>query len=109
VLRAVVLTQYRRVTDRRTDRQTDGIAIANLALQRPVKMSLFKQNGIAVCIVVSFYSETVKQYSAPARQLTSKQMRIEYRKQHGLFQCLLGLSKSSNSVKIHSRKSVVSY
>ena len=24
VLRAVVLTQYRRVTDRRTDRQTDG-------------------------------------------------------------------------------------
>ena len=36
VLRAVVLTQYRRVTDRRTDRltdrQTDGIAIANTAL-----------------------------------------------------------------------------
>jgi len=24
VLRAVVLTQYRRVTDRRTDRRTDG-------------------------------------------------------------------------------------
>ena len=36
VLRAVVLTQYRRVTDgqtdRRTDRQTDGIAIASTAL-----------------------------------------------------------------------------
>jgi len=36
VLRAVVLTQYRRVTDRRTDRQTggqtDGIAVANTAL-----------------------------------------------------------------------------
>jgi len=36
VLRAVVLTQYRRVTDRgtdrRTDRQTDRIAIANTAL-----------------------------------------------------------------------------
>jgi len=36
VLRAVVLTQYRRVTDRRTDGQTDGrtdgIAIANTAL-----------------------------------------------------------------------------
>ena len=28
MLRAVVLTQYRRVTDRRRDRQTDGIAIA---------------------------------------------------------------------------------
>jgi len=27
VLRAVVLTQYRRVTDRRTDGQTDGIAV----------------------------------------------------------------------------------
>jgi len=36
VLRAVVLTQYRRVTDGqtdgRTDRQTDGIAVANTAL-----------------------------------------------------------------------------
>jgi len=32
VLRAVVLTQYRRVTDRRTDGQTDGIAIASTAL-----------------------------------------------------------------------------
>jgi len=32
VLRAVVLTQYRRVTDRQTDRRTDGIAIANTAL-----------------------------------------------------------------------------
>jgi len=32
VLRAIVLTQYRRVTDRRTDRQTDGIAVANTAL-----------------------------------------------------------------------------
>jgi len=32
VLRAVVLTQYRCVTDRRTDGQTDGIAIASTAL-----------------------------------------------------------------------------
>jgi len=36
MLRAVVLTQYRRVTDRQTDRQTDGqthgIAVANTAL-----------------------------------------------------------------------------
>ena len=32
VLRAVVLTQYRGVTDRQTDRQTDGIAVANTAL-----------------------------------------------------------------------------
>ena len=32
VLRAVVLTQYRRVTDRQTDGQTDGIAVASSAL-----------------------------------------------------------------------------
>ena len=34
VLRAVVLTQYQRVTDRRTDgqTQTDGIAVASTAL-----------------------------------------------------------------------------
>jgi len=29
VLRAVVLTQYRRVTNRQTDGQTDGIAVAS--------------------------------------------------------------------------------
>ena len=32
VLRAVVLTQYRRVTDGRTDGRTDGIAVASTAL-----------------------------------------------------------------------------
>ena len=32
VLRAVVLTQYQRVTDGRTDGQTDGIAVASTAL-----------------------------------------------------------------------------
>jgi len=32
VLRAVVLTQYRRVTDRQTDGQMDGIAVASTAL-----------------------------------------------------------------------------
>jgi len=32
VLRADVLTQYRRVTDGQTDRRTDGIAVANTAL-----------------------------------------------------------------------------
>jgi len=32
MLRAVVLTQYRRVTDGWTDRQTDGIAVASTAL-----------------------------------------------------------------------------
>jgi len=32
VLRAVVLTQYWRVTDRRTDGQTDGITVASTTL-----------------------------------------------------------------------------
>ena len=46
MLRAVVLTQYRRVTDGRTDRQTDGrtdgIAVASTALakRRAVKMGV---------------------------------------------------------------------
>jgi len=41
VLRAVVLTQYRRVTDGRTDGQTDGTAVAStaLAMWRAVKTS----------------------------------------------------------------------
>jgi len=34
VLHAVVLTQYRRVTDGQTDGETDGIAIASTALAR---------------------------------------------------------------------------
>jgi len=34
LLRAVVLTQYRRVSDSRTDGQTDGIAVASTALAR---------------------------------------------------------------------------
>jgi len=43
VLHAVVFTQYRRVTDGRTDRQTDGLAVASTALamralRRAVKM-----------------------------------------------------------------------
>jgi len=39
VLRAVVLTQYRRATDGQTDGQTDGIAVAStaLAMRRAVK------------------------------------------------------------------------
>jgi len=32
MLRAVILTQYRRVTDGQTDGQTDGIAVASTAL-----------------------------------------------------------------------------
>jgi len=45
VLRAVVLTQYRRVKDRLMDRQIDGIAVASTvlamqALRRSVKTKL---------------------------------------------------------------------
>jgi len=42
VLCAVVLTQYRRMTDGRTDRRTDGIAVAStaFAMRRAVKKRL---------------------------------------------------------------------
>ena len=51
VLRAVVLTQYRRVTDGQTDGQTDGIAIASAALamralRRDVKTEGIKLLGV---------------------------------------------------------------
>jgi len=52
VLRAVVLTQYRRVTDRQTDRradgQTDRIAVASTALakQCAVKMRAYRETKI---------------------------------------------------------------
>ena len=48
MLRAVVLTQYRRVTDGQTDGQTDGIAVAGTALamralRRAVKTTHYDQ------------------------------------------------------------------
>ena len=44
VLRAVVLTQYRRVTEGRTDRQTDGIAVASTALaMRALRRAVIKR------------------------------------------------------------------
>jgi len=67
MLRAVVLTQYRRVTDRvtdgQTDRQTDGIAVASTALamralRRAIKMERrhsvegsFGREFSSICIV----------------------------------------------------------
>ena len=41
VLHVIVLTQYRRVTDGRTDGQADGIAVAStaLAMRRAVKIT----------------------------------------------------------------------
>ena len=62
MLRAVVLTQYRRVTDRRTDGQTDGqtdgidvasTALAMRALRRAVKRHVtHKHNTECVKITV---------------------------------------------------------
>jgi len=50
VLRAVVLTPYRRVSNGRTDRQTDGIAVASTALamralRRAVKIGRSTDGG----------------------------------------------------------------
>ena len=46
VLRAVVLTQYRRVTDGRTDGQTDGIAVASTALAMRALRRAVKSNAL---------------------------------------------------------------
>ena len=48
VLRAVVLTQYRRVTDRQTDRQTDGIAVASTALAMRALRRALETYGVNV-------------------------------------------------------------
>ena len=52
--RAVVLTQYRRVTDRQTDGQTDGIDVANTALAmralRALKNGVIWQNSVWPCV-----------------------------------------------------------
>jgi len=54
MLRAVILTQYRRVTDRQTDGQTDGIAIASTALaMRALRRAVNK----SVSICQSFVSD----------------------------------------------------
>ena len=54
VLRAVVLTQYRRVTDGQSDGQTDGIAVASTALamralRRAVKAHPSEQHPAPPC------------------------------------------------------------
>ena len=69
-VRAVVLTQYRRVTDGQTDRQTDGIAIASTvlamrALRRAVKTKAVYlmtncHSGCALpCSVLAVFVETL--------------------------------------------------
>jgi len=46
MIRAVVLTQYRHVTDGRTDGQTDGIAVASTALA--MRHSVKRDGGLGV-------------------------------------------------------------
>jgi len=52
VLRAVVLIQYRRVTDRQTDRRTDGIAVANTALAMGALRARCKKATHATRVVI---------------------------------------------------------
>jgi len=57
VLRAVVLTQYRRVTDGRTDRQTDGNAIASTApAMRALRRAVNKNSSGDEIANVNFYA-----------------------------------------------------
>ena len=53
MLRAVVLTQYRRVTGGQTDRQTDGIAVASTTLAMRALRRAVKSDG-----VMQFISDT---------------------------------------------------
>ena len=50
MLRAVVLTQYRRVTDRRTDGHTDGIAIACPLAMRALRRAVKTQYWVSVML-----------------------------------------------------------
>jgi len=73
VLRAVVLTQYRRVTDRRTDRQMDGIAVASTALatralRRAVKTTV---HSFHVLIRRLFHRSAAKSYLNVLEQTNS--------------------------------------
>ena len=58
VLRAVVLTQYRRVTDGQTDGQADGIAVASTALakRRAVKTHQHKFTHITRQLRISCHA-----------------------------------------------------
>ena len=76
VLRAVVLTQYRRVTDGRTDGQTDGIAIGSTALamralRRAVKTSWLRFLWLTVHIKNYTKNEFITQYSDEAHKAGS--------------------------------------
>ena len=52
VLRTVVLTQYRRVTDRRTDGQMDGIAVASTALAMRALRRAVKRESTSPIVVL---------------------------------------------------------
>jgi len=55
VLRAVVSTQYRRVTDGQTDRRTDGIAVASTALaMRALRRAVKTISGKVVAQSIAF-------------------------------------------------------
>ena len=93
MLRAVVLTQYRRVTDRRTDRQTDGIAVASTALamralQRAVKTATLTGNEIQIvrvnrlfrlpfCYLVGDFSEIRLTYSIRLKTKYARQSKLD--------------------------------
>ena len=49
MLRAAVLTQYRRVTDGQTDGQTDGIAVASTALAK--RRAVIKLTTKNICTI----------------------------------------------------------
>ena len=79
VLRAVVLTKYRRVTDRQTDGQTDGIAVANTALAMRALRALYKVDVFWHTVYIARYRRhTGSKYGGQESGSTHLQWRFIY-------------------------------
>ena len=69
MLRAVVLTQYQRVTDgqtdRQTDRQTDGIAIASTALAMRALRRAVKSGNFGFWKIFKISGNSCRTYQGP--------------------------------------------
>ena len=77
VLRAVVLTQYRRVTDGQTDRQTDGIVVASTALAMRALRRAVKTRHTASTSTRSSLTFCVRRYAV----ITTKSVQCVHRLQ----------------------------
>ena len=73
VLRTVVLAQYQRVTDGRTDRQTDGIALASTALAMRASWVVARCKNTNNNVIV--YSRQFRGNLTPQTNISPKKVR----------------------------------